>query len=281
MASTRPKTSSLQAKSPAKRKQRIARPKGKAEQEQPKPIANQPVQLSGADCYYNRELSWLQFNTRVLEEAANPSHPVLERLRFLSISASNLDEFYMVRVAGLFGQVRAGFTEPSVDGLTASQQLAKINAFAANLVSEQQVRWAQLIKELERSSIYLVDAEKLSKDDMGWLEHWFMTQAFPVLTPLNVDPAHPFPFIHNRGLTLAIKMTGEDAKDVTGLVPIPHHLDRFIRLPDDPGSRAIRFIRIETLIALFLHELFPGNTVLSHGAFRVVRDSDIELEERS
>lgn len=241
----------------------------------------QPVVPAGADRYYNRELSWLQFNTRVLEEAANPQHPVLERLRFLSISASNLDEFYMVRVAGLFGQVRAGFNEPSIDGLTAAQQLMRINALAAELVAEQQERWKILRSELAAANFLLVDPSDLSEKDTEWLERWFMSQVFPILTPLNVDPAHPFPFIHNKGLTLGIAMTDPEGKEMNGLIPIPQQLDRFIRLPMAAGTNAIRFIRIETLIGMFLDELFPSMKIKSQGAFRVVRDSDIEFEEEA
>ncbi|MFM1817127.1 MAG: polyphosphate kinase, component of degradosome, partial [Pseudomonadota bacterium] len=228
---------------------------------------------TGSDRYYNRELSWLQFNTRVLEEAANPNHPVLERLRFLSISASNLDEFYMVRAAGLYGQVRANFNQPSVDGLTASQQLHRINSFVADLVAEQQARWRVLRQEMAASSIQLVEPAELGEKDREWLGDWFMAQAFPVLTPLNVDPAHPFPFINNKDLTLAIAMTAPDGKDMNGLIPIPAKLDRFIRLPCIPGNRTIRFIRLEMVISMFLSELFPTMRIRAQGAFRVVRDS--------
>ncbi len=235
----------------------------------------------GADRYYNRELSWLQFNTRVLEEAANANHPVLERLRFLSISASNLDEFYMVRVAGLFGQVNAGFTEPSVDGLTAAQQLTKINAVVADLVAEQQARWTVLKRELAQDNIHIVEAKDLSAPETRWLEEWFMDQVFPILSPLNVDPAHPFPFIQNKGLTLAIAMVDADGKEMTGLTAIPGQLDRFIRLPTPSERTAVRFIRIETVIALFLSELYPSLTVKGQGTFRVLRDSDIEFEEEA
>jgi polyphosphate kinase len=234
----------------------------------------------GPQRFYNRELSWLQFNRRVLEEALNRRHPLLERLRFFSISASNLDEFYMVRVAGLYGQVAAGVTTLSADGLTPSQQLAEINRFAARLVAEKQACWAGLRAEMAVAGIHIVEAKDLTPAERALLETEFMTHVFPILTPINVDPAHPFPFIQNKGLTLAISMTHPDGRAMKGLVPIPAQLERFIRL-SSPTENEIRFIRIETVVGLFLSELFPTFQIKGQGAFRVLRDSDIEFQEEA
>ncbi len=233
--------------------------------------------------FYNRELSWLQFNRRVLQEAQNPDHPVLERLRFLSISASNLDEFYMVRAAGVYGQVRAGITTPSQDGLTPEQQLVEINRFVGDLVNEKQACWRSLTAEMDKVGIHIVDRESLRDNERVWLEALFMAHIFPILTPIAVDPAHPFPFILNKGLTMAVEMQRQgDGKVMNGLIPIPGQLERFIRLrAGDAGPKEIRFIRLETVIGLFLSELFSGVEIRSQGAFRVLRDSDIELQEEA
>ncbi|MEQ1710644.1 MAG: polyphosphate kinase 1, partial [Hyphomicrobium sp.] len=233
--------------------------------------------------FYNRELSWLQFNRRVLHEAQNTRHPVLERLRFLSISASNLDEFYMVRAAGVYGQVRAGITTLSQDGLTPQQQLVEINRFVGNLVSEKQDCWRTLTAEMAKVGIHIVDGETLREDERRWLEALFMAHIFPILTPIAVDPAHPFPFILNKGLTMAVEMQrSSDGKIMNGLIPVPGQIERFIRLrASNTGSQEIRFIRLETVIGLFLAHLFSGVTIRSQGAFRVLRDSDIELQEEA
>lgn len=236
----------------------------------------------GLQRLYNRELSWLQFNRRVLEEALNRRHPPLERLRFLSISAANLDEFYMVRAAGLYGQVAAGVTTLSADGLTPSQQLAEINQFAVRLVADQQACWSGLKAEMAAAGLHIVEAKHLRPTERAWLDNEFMTHVFPILTPMNVDPAHPFPFIQNKGLTLAIGMTHPDGKVMKGLIPIPAQLERFIHLPQEAGDEsAIRFIRIETVIGLFISELFPTFQINTQGAFRLLRDSDIELQEEA
>ncbi|MEO1793212.1 MAG: RNA degradosome polyphosphate kinase [Pseudomonadota bacterium] len=238
----------------------------------------------GPDRFYNRELSWLQFNSRVLDEAENPNHPVLERLRFLSISASNLDEFYMVRVAGLQGLIGADVTKVSDDGLTPEQQVQKINAFVDGLVAKKQKHWATLRSEMKAAGIVLAGANDLTKDEHAWLESHFLERMFPVLTPLNVDPVHPFPFIQNRGLTLCMELvdTAGSGRTMTGLIPIPAQFDRFIRLPDGGGERAqIRFIAIETLIGLFIQELYPSFSIREKGVFRVLRDSDIEYQEEA
>jgi polyphosphate kinase len=245
------------------------------------PVAKAPAAApvsppEGPAQFFNRELSWLQFNRRVLEEALNPAHPLLERLRFLSISASNLDEFFMVRAAGLYGQVAAGVATLSQDGRTPSQQLSEINKFVAELVADKQSCWRALRTALAAQHLHLVEAAEITSAEHTWLASEFMRHVFPILTPINVDPAHPFPFIQNKGLTLAIQMTSDAGKEMSGLVPIPSQLERFIRLPT---ANAIRFVRVETVIALFISELYPTFTIRAHGAFRLLRDSDIELLE--
>jgi polyphosphate kinase len=232
----------------------------------------------GADRFINRELSWLAFNTRVLEEASNIHHPLLERLRFLSISASNLDEFYMVRVAGLKGQVSAGITEPSQDGNSPAEQLRLIAEEAGALMNRQQGIWEELQVELRKQGVALLSPDELSAREQSWLDGWFLEQIFPALTPLAIDPAHPFPFIPNRGLVLALElMRPEDDKHMNGLLPIPHNLDRFIRLP----GQKIRFMLLEDVIRIYMDRLFPGFTVTGQGMFRAIRDSDVEIDEEA
>ena len=237
----------------------------------------------GPSRFFNRELSWLQFNRRVLEEAENERHPLLERLRFLSISASNLDEFYMVRVAGLRGQVLAGIETPSVDGLTPVEQLEQINRSVAELTAEQQENWVKLEALLAEAGIHVLSAEQLSEAERNWLEDHFLAHIFPVLTPVAVDPAHPFPFIPNFGFTLGLELVREGSlRTMHALLPIPAQLDRFIRLPSKGEAKApIRFIRVETVVGTFVSRLFPGYRVRSQGAFRVLRDSDIEVQEEA
>jgi polyphosphate kinase len=243
------------------------------------PVPHPP---EGAARFYNRELSWLQFNRRVLEEAQNTRHPVLERLRFLSISASNLDEFYMVRAAGIYGQIAAGVTTLTQDGLTPKQQLAEINRFAAKLVADKQACWNDIKKDMSEAGIHIVGPAELTKAEQDWLQRLFMTHVFPILTPIAVDPAHPFPFIPNLGLTMVVWMQRKsDAKAMSGLIPIPSQLERFIRLRVDEKSSEMRFVQLEELIGMFISELFPGFDVKSQGAFRVLRDSDVELQEEA
>ena len=237
--------------------------------------------------FFNRELSWLQFNSRVLAESGNKTHPLLERVRFLSISASNLDEFYMVRVAGLDGQVMAGVDTPSQDGLTPADQLDRIGEYVDQLSAEQQELWVELRKELAEHDIYVVETEELTDVERDWLDDRFLNHIFPILTPIAVDPAHPFPFIPTGGFTLGLELYREDHEDIMhALMPIPSQLDRFIRLPEAKknggGAHSdIRFIRLESVVGLFATQLFPGCKVRAQGAFRLLRDSDIEIQEEA
>jgi polyphosphate kinase len=240
------------------------------------------VAAFGPSRFFNRELSWLHFNRRVLEEAENERHPLLERLRFLSISASNLDEFYMVRVAGLRGQVVAGIDTPSQDGLTPAEQLDRINRFVAELTDEQQESWVKLEALLAEARIHVLQADQLTDTERTWLEDHFLSHIFPVLTPIAVDPAHPFPFIPNFGFTLGLELVREGSlRTMHALMPIPSQLTRFIQLPSGGSEGAIRFIRLETVVGIFVSRLFPGYRVRSQGAFRVLRDSDIEVQEEA
>jgi polyphosphate kinase len=246
------------------------------------PAAQRSFQIEPTSCdrFINRELSWLAFNQRVLEEAHNRRHPLLERLRFLSISAANLDEFYMVRVAGLKGMVSAGIASVSDDGLTPAQQIVKVEQAAGALIGDQQKTWAGLREELRAAGITALEPEELTDADRAWLDSEFREEMYPVLTPLAIDPAHPFPFIPNFAFTLALRlMRKRDNKSVTALLPVPQQLTRFVRLPGEGG--VARFIALENVIGLYLHRLFPGHTVTGSGLFRILRDSDVEVEEEA
>jgi len=239
---------------------------------------DRPIGRDSPERFFNRELSWLAFNARVLEEAFNPRHPLLERLRFLSISGSNLDEFYMVRVAGLRGQVRAGIKQPSQDGLSPERQLAAISQRVSELVGEQQRCWSELKLELAAAQFAVIEAADLTDDERTWLGAYFMEHIFPLLTPLAVDPAHPFPFLPNLGFSMALQLARPgDSRSMRALVPLPAQIGRFIRLP----GTAIRFLRIEHLVALNLGRLFPGFALHGDGIFRILRDSELEIEEEA
>jgi polyphosphate kinase len=228
--------------------------------------------------YINREISWLAFNERVLEEASNPGHPLLERVRFLSISDSNLDEFYMVRVAGLEELAASAVPVKSDDGLTPDQQLNAIAEVASRLVQRQQRCWADLQKRLHAEGISILGHKALSDEDRAWLRELFVDRLLPVLTPMAIDPAHPFPFIPNRALAMIVELRRDDGSEINALVLVPERVERFIRLP---GSQ-VRFILIEEmLLAVGLSELFPGLTPIGYGEFRALRDSDIEIEEKA
>ncbi len=236
------------------------------------------VTLQSPQRFINRELSWLAFNERVLEEASNARHPLAEQMRFLAISAANLDEFHTVRVAGLKAQVSAGIKKASQDGMTPTQQLDAIAVRAGAVMAAQEAVWLTLRRQLRAAGLALIEPEDLSASEQVWLEERFITEIFPVLTPLAVDPAHPFPFIPNFGLALALQLVRpSDNKDLVGLLPLPGQIARFVRLP----GPATRFIALEQAVTMFLDRLFPGFELKGLGAFRVLRDSELEISEEA
>ena len=232
------------------------------------------------DRFVNREFSWLQFNRRVLDESQNPCHPLLERVRFLSISATNLDEFFMVRVAGLAGQVREGIAIKSPDGRTPEQQLELLLLEVSRLQEDQQQSYSLLTGLMRKEGIEIVRAAALTKDEKAWLDEHFLEAIFPVLTPLSIDPAHPFPFIPNLGFSIALNLRHrKQAEEMTALLRLPVALRRFIRLPDRKST--VRYIALEDVVGMFIGKLFPGYEVKGSGTFRIIRDSDIEVEEEA
>ena len=238
------------------------------------------IDPDGPSRFYNRELSWLGFNWRVLEESENLRVPLLERLRFLSISATNLDEFYTVRVAGLRELVRENNTTPAQDGLTPAEQLVLINEDARNLLQAQQRMFRTLRAEMEAENIHILDHKAIKPEDREFLADTFMNKVFPVLSPLAIDPAHPFPFIPNTGYSLALQLErNKDKGTLKALLPIPHQIDRFIFLPSLEG--VIRALPLEELLLLHLDSLFPGYKAKGHCSFRVLRDSDLEVEDEA
>lgn len=246
----------------------------------PPAITLPEVETQGPKRFFNRELSWLAFNWRVLEEAANPKVPLLERLRFLSISATNLDEFYTVRVAGLAQLMRSGKWVASEDGLSPVDQLQQINADARRLMQTQQKTYKSLIAEMEGEGISILNRTRLNQGDRAFLREHFLEQVFPVLSPLAIDPAHPFPFIPNAGFALGLELERtSDRRRLQALLPIPNQIDRFVHLPAAEGKT--RVLPLEDLLLLNLSSLFPGYTEIGHCAFRVLRDSDLEVEDEA
>ncbi len=244
------------------------------------PVDMPELDITGPGRFYNRELSWLGFNWRVLEEAENPRVPLLERLRFLSISAANLDEFYTVRVAGLRELAHAGNVTPADDGLTPAEQLVLINENARRLMQSQQEVLTSLQDEMEEAGISVLTRDELTADDKKHLDDVFLNKVFPVLSPLAIDPAHPFPFIPNTGFSLALQLErSRDKSTLQALLPIPHQIDRFAALPSEPGTH--RFLPLEELLLEQIGSLFPGYKLKAHFEFRVLRDSDLEVEEEA
>ena len=228
--------------------------------------------------FINRELSWLAFNARVLEEAENTAAPVLERIKYLSISASNLDEFYMVRVAGLKGQVDADISTLSEDGLTPAQQLELIREKASELMKIQQGCWRTLRTEMSKAGVGILSGDELSKKDERWLAKYFDEQVFPILTPLAIDSAHPFPFIPNSGFSMVLKLRRiDDGQNMRALIPFPQMMKRFVRLP----GKAIKLILVEDIISLYLENIFPDFEVEQGAWFRLIRDTEVEIDEEA
>ena len=244
--------------------------------DQAEPLVDQDIDIKSPARFINRELSWLAFNQRVLDEAYNVRHPLLERVRFLSISASNLDEFYMVRVAGLKAQVSLSVKAQSAENLTPAQQLAAIANRVGELMRDQQVSWQELRQLLRSAGIAVLEGDEVTDEEKIWLEERFINDIYPILSPIAIDPAHPFPFLPNLGFSLALNLVNDDEDiELNALVPLPGLIDRFIRLP----GKAVRFVLIEDVVVMFLSRLFPGFTLVDHGVFRLIRDSEMEIDE--
>lgn len=240
-------------------------------------VFSEPVTLSTPSRFFNRELSWLAFNQRVLEESMNTRYPLLERLRFLAISGSNLDEFFMVRVAGIMAQVYAGVTARSDDGRTPQEQLDAIRERVALLRETQDAYFNILRAELERNNMFIIGRDKLKKQEKKTLQTVFEESIFPVLTPIALDPAHPFPLLPNLSHSLILSLKDRDGREHKVLVPLPVSLSRFIRLGRNPD----RFIALEEVVMLFVDQLFPNFKVMKGGLFSIIRDSILEVDERS
>ncbi|KEO90197.1 polyphosphate kinase [Erythrobacter longus] len=247
------------------------------------PSVPQPFSVPESDRYFNRELSWLAFNERVLAEAFNQRYPLLERLRFLSISGSNLDEFMMIRVAGLVGQAQRGIDKPAIDGRSPTQQLTAIREKLASISSRQQDIWLDLNTALAEAGIHIADEKRVEPAAHAWLEAFFRDEILPIITPQALDPAHPFPFVHNEGMGLLFTLTREaDREQIIEMILIPSALPRFVRVPGDiAGAGEAVYISIASLIQRYARKLFPGFTIEGDGLFRVLRDSDIEIEEEA
>lgn len=249
----------------------------------PAPQPLEEARRIGPKRFFNRERSWLAFNWRVLEEAENPRVPMLERLRFLSISAANLDEFYTVRVAGLRELARAGNRTPAADGRTPAEQLAMIDEDAVRLLAHQQTVWKALRREMDEERLILLRGPDLTAEERQQMRAHFLSDVFPIVSPLAIDPAHPFPFIPNEGFAVAVEMERRsDGRKLRALLPVPAQIDRFIRLAGDGAEEErIRFLPLEELLLLQIEQVFPGYVLKGHCAFRVLRDSDLEVEEEA
>ena len=243
--------------------------------------SNTRISLKSKNRFFNRELSWISFNWRVLQEAENENVPLMERVKFLSISASNLDEFYSVRVAGIKEMVRKRIKIQSDDGLSPLEQLREINLQAKELISHQQVVWKSLVAELRKEGIGFLAIDELTKKDVRFLEEKFLKEIFPVLSPMAIDPAHPFPFIASGGFALALSLKGENSDESLDIIlPVPAQIDRFHRLEENKVDR-YRFILMEDILSLFIKNIFPGYKLSGKFSFRLLRDSDLELEEEA
>ncbi len=238
---------------------------------------------NSASRFNNRELSWLAFNDRVLDEAFNKAHPLLERLNFLAISAANLDEFYMVRIGGLRGQIYNQLDIVSDDGLTPEQQLELVNLKTTKMISRQQKAWQEIRKELETVNVHICRTRELSQSDIAWLEEFFQTMVLPLLTPVAVDLAHPFPLIPNKGIALALEMQSQTTGEtMVHLIGIPSSIERFVKILNPQSKQeGLRFIQLERIILLFVEKIIPGFTLVSSGVFRVVRNTELQFDERA